>query len=40
MKFVDDEIFQRTPSPMPIGPGESVGVDDLRSVMNSVRLKT
>ena len=40
MQFVDDEVFQSTPFPVAIGPREGVRVDDSRSVMDSVRLKT
>src|SRR6185437_8857594 len=40
MKFVDYEIFQRKPFPILIGPDERAGIDDLRGVMNSTRLKT
>src|SRR6185437_13764571 len=40
MKFVDYKIFQRKPFPILVGPHEGAGIDDLRSVMNSMRLKT
>ena len=40
VQLINYEIFQRAAFPIAVGPRESVGVNDLRSVMNSVRLKT
>src|SRR5579863_5256321 len=40
MQFVNYEIFQRAAFPIAVGPQECAGVNDLRSAMDSVRLKT
>src|SRR5574337_1926505 len=39
MEFVDDQVFERVPSPAPIRPSERIGIDHGGSLMDAVGLE-